>query len=75
MVGELTKTDAGQRRIAAASERLDHTVRELGHQHRVDLPQGEIEQRMSQDQLVIEAPNFIQLPQNINEPLTMRDES
>ena len=52
----MAKTETGQRRIAAASERLDRTVAELGQQHRVDLPQGEIEQKVGQDQTVIEAP-------------------
>ena len=58
MMGELAKTDAGKRRIAAANDRLDRTVAELGQQHRVDLPQGEIEQKMGQDQPVSEAPQF-----------------
>ena len=43
MIAELAKTPAGQARIAAASERLDRTVRELGEQHRTDVPQGEKE--------------------------------
>ena len=30
---------------------------------------------MGQDQRVIEAPNFIPFPENINEPPNMRDES
>ena len=40
-MGEIAKTDAGKRRIALASARLDATVRDLGQQHREDLPQGE----------------------------------
>ena len=75
LMGELAKTDAGKRRISAASDRLDRTVADLGQQHRDDLPQGEIVQSMGQDQPVMEAPNFIPLPENIDEPLNMRDES
>ena len=41
-MGELAKTPAGLARIAAASERLDRTVGELGRQHRGDLAQGEM---------------------------------
>ncbi len=47
--GELAKTDAVKRRISAASDRLDRTVAELGQQHRVDLPQGEIVPSVGQD--------------------------
>ena len=54
---------------------MDRTVADLGQQHRVDLPQGEIVPNVGQDQQVIEAPNFIPLPENINEPLNMRDGS
>ena len=39
---ELAKTGEGQARIAAAAERLDNTVSELGQRHRDDGPQGEI---------------------------------
>jgi hypothetical protein len=39
---ELAKTGEGQARIAAAAQRLDNTVSELGQRHRDDVPQGEI---------------------------------
>ena len=38
LMGELGKTDAGRRRIAAASERPDRTVAEMGQRHRADMP-------------------------------------
>ena len=38
---ELSKIVLGQMPIAAASDRLDKTVEELGRQHRTDVPQGE----------------------------------
>jgi hypothetical protein len=41
IIGELAKTAEGQARIAAASERLDRTVRELGEKMRTDVSQGE----------------------------------
>ena len=41
-MGELAKTAAGQARIAAASERLDKTVADLGQRHRTDVSQGEM---------------------------------
>jgi hypothetical protein len=50
IMGELIKTEAGKRRIAAASERLDRTVAEMGQQHRADLPQGENAPVMGQNQ-------------------------
>ena len=43
ITSELSKTDAGQRRIAFATARLDTYVAELGQQYRSDLPQGEEE--------------------------------
>ena len=49
-MGKLIKTEAGKRRIAAASERLDRTVAEMGQQHRADLPQGENAPAMGQNQ-------------------------
>ena len=48
--GELSKTEAGKRKIAAASERLDRTVAEMGQQHKADLPQGENAPAMGQSQ-------------------------
>ena len=38
---ELSKTVTGKARIAAAAERLDRTVAEMGQQFRADAPQGE----------------------------------
>ena len=38
---ELSKSVAGKARIAAAVERLDRTVAEMGQQFRSDVPQGE----------------------------------
>lgn len=40
-MAEMTKTEAGRIRIAAAADRLDRTAAELGQQHRADVPQGE----------------------------------
>ena len=39
--GELANTPDGRVRIAAAAERLDRTVVELGNQYRGDIPKGE----------------------------------
>ena len=44
MASELAKTSAGRVRIAAATQRLDRTIQELGEQYRSDVPQGEKEQ-------------------------------
>ena len=41
VTAEIAKSDAGQRRIAAASDRLDRTVEAIGQAFRKDLPQGE----------------------------------
>ena len=40
IMGELAMSAAGPRRIAAAAERLDRTVVEMGQQHRSDISQG-----------------------------------
>ena len=77
--GELIKTEAGKRRIAAASERLDHTVAEMGQQHRADLPQGENAPVMGQNQptAVETPPDFIPIPSRdiIDVPPMEKDES
>ena len=40
IMGELANTPEGRTRIAAAAERLDRTVAELGNQYRGDIPKG-----------------------------------
>ena len=59
------KTPEGRIWIAAAAERLDFTVSELGQQHRADLPQGEITRRVAQHQPEQGPPTF--LPMNESE--------
>ena len=39
-MGKLANTPEGRVRIAAAAERLDRTVAELGNQYRGDIPKG-----------------------------------
>ena len=78
-MGEMSKIEAGGRRIAAASERLDCTVAEMGQQHRADLPQGENAQAVGQSQptAVEEPPEFIPIPSlnHIDVPPMERNES
>ena len=64
LMGEMSKTEAGRRRMPAASERLDRTVAEMWQHHRADLPQGEIAQAVGQSQptAVEEPPEFIPIP-------------
>ena len=59
-MGELAKTTEGRARIAAAEERLDRTVAEMGQQHRADMPQGEKVEVGSHQQDSI--PHFIPMP-------------
>jgi hypothetical protein len=79
IMGELIKTEAGKRRIAAASERLDRTVAEMGQQHRADLPQGENAPAMGQNQpIAVETPpDFIPIPSRelVDVPPMEKDES
>ena len=58
-MGELANTPEGRTRIAAAAERLDRTVAELGNQYRGDIPQGEKSasvQYQHEPEVVSEAP-------------------
>ena len=49
-MNEMSKTPEGRIRIAAAAERPDFTVSELGQQHRADVPQAEITRSVEQHQ-------------------------
>ena len=49
-MNEMGKTPEGRIRIAAAAERQDFGVSELGQQHRADVPQGEITRSVEQHQ-------------------------
>ena len=55
IMGELAKSAAGQRRIAAAAERFDRTVVEMGQQHRAAVSQGE-NSDVGQPQLDLQPP-------------------
>ena len=62
---ELAKTPAGRIRLSAAASRLDRTVEELGQEHRDDLPQGELRERVVQSHPEQTAPpqiDFLPLP-------------
>ena len=52
IINEMSKTPEGRIRIAAAAERLDFTVSELGQQHRADGPQGDMTRSVEQHQPV-----------------------
>ena len=58
IMNEMSKTPEGRIRIAAAAERLDFTVSELGQQHRADVPQGEMTRSVEQHQPVQDPPHF-----------------
>ena len=58
-MGELATKPEGRTRIAAAAERLDRTVAELGNQYRGDIPKwekSEIVQHQREPEVFSEAP-------------------
>ena len=66
ITGELAKDPAGQRRIAAASSRLDIIVEQLGEPLRADRHQGEridAEHVVVPDQPEVVPPSFLPMPE------------